>query len=126
MRRAYKNREKAEKFAARQKRSLFVRSTKVEQTGRRLLTNYLVLRHTLRVSHPPILLGTSSFTATGWEGMFYPKGMRSSDYLVAPCVEWLQIFPLMVFNSIQKHSLRALERREALRSLTAEDMKKCV
>jgi len=35
----------------------------------------------LRVNHPPILLGTSSFTATGWEGTFYPKGMRSSDYL---------------------------------------------
>lgn len=33
------------------------------------------------VNLPPILLGTSSFTATGWEGTFYPKGMRSSDYL---------------------------------------------
>jgi uncharacterized protein YecE (DUF72 family) len=33
------------------------------------------------VSHPSILLGTSSFTATGWEGSFYPKGMRSADYL---------------------------------------------
>lgn len=28
-----------------------------------------------------ILLGTSSFTATSWEGSFYPKGLRSSDYL---------------------------------------------
>ena len=26
-------------------------------------------------------LGTSSFTAAGWEGTFYPKGMRSADYL---------------------------------------------
>jgi uncharacterized protein YecE (DUF72 family) len=34
-----------------------------------------------RVNHPPILLGTSSFTATGWEGSFYPKGMRPSGYL---------------------------------------------
>jgi len=33
------------------------------------------------VNHPSILLGTSSFTATGWEGSFYPKGMRSADYL---------------------------------------------
>jgi hypothetical protein len=47
MRRAYNNREKAEKFAARQKRSPFVRNTKVEQTGRRSLTNYLVLRYTV-------------------------------------------------------------------------------
>lgn len=30
---------------------------------------------------PPILLGTSSFTATGWDGVFYPKGMRSAEYL---------------------------------------------
>jgi uncharacterized protein YecE (DUF72 family) len=33
------------------------------------------------MSRPPILLGTSSFTATGWEGSFYPKGMRCADYL---------------------------------------------
>ena len=30
---------------------------------------------------PPILLGTSSFTASGWAGAFYPKGMRPADYL---------------------------------------------
>ena len=28
-----------------------------------------------------ILLGTSSFTASGWEGSFYPKGMKSPSYL---------------------------------------------
>jgi uncharacterized protein YecE (DUF72 family) len=28
-----------------------------------------------------ILLGTSSFTAPGWEGSFYPKGMKSTSYL---------------------------------------------
>jgi uncharacterized protein YecE (DUF72 family) len=33
------------------------------------------------VSETPILLGTSSFSATGWEGSFYPKGMRPADYL---------------------------------------------
>jgi len=33
------------------------------------------------VDYPPILLGTSSFTAAGWDGSFYPKGMRSADYL---------------------------------------------
>jgi uncharacterized protein YecE (DUF72 family) len=31
--------------------------------------------------NPPILLGTSSFTATGWQGSFYPKGLRPADYL---------------------------------------------
>ncbi|HXM94873.1 MAG TPA: DUF72 domain-containing protein [Candidatus Dormibacteraeota bacterium] len=33
------------------------------------------------MSHPPILFGTASFTATGWNGSFYPKGMKSADYL---------------------------------------------
>jgi uncharacterized protein YecE (DUF72 family) len=28
-----------------------------------------------------IRLGTSSFTADGWNGAFYPKGMKSADYL---------------------------------------------
>src|SRR5438552_16455798 len=28
-----------------------------------------------------IRLGTSSFTATGWQGSFYPKGLRPTDYL---------------------------------------------
>jgi hypothetical protein len=34
-----------------------------------------------RVNHPSILLGTSSFTAAGWDGSFYPKRMRPADYL---------------------------------------------
>ena len=32
-------------------------------------------------SLPEILLGASAYTASGWEGSFYPKGMRSTDYL---------------------------------------------
>jgi hypothetical protein len=32
-------------------------------------------------SLPGILLGTSAFTAAGWEGTFYPAGMKSADYL---------------------------------------------
>ena len=32
-------------------------------------------------SLPGILLGTSSFTADGWAGSFYPRGMKSADYL---------------------------------------------
>jgi hypothetical protein len=32
-------------------------------------------------SLPGILLGTSAFTATGWEGSFYPRGMQSLDFL---------------------------------------------
>lgn len=30
---------------------------------------------------PGLLLGTSSFTAPGWQGTFYPEGMKPSDYL---------------------------------------------
>lgn len=33
------------------------------------------------MNQPFVLLGTSSFTAAGWDGTFYPKGMRSADYL---------------------------------------------
>jgi Protein of unknown function DUF72 len=33
------------------------------------------------VSQTPILLGTSSFTASGWNGSFYPRGTKPSDYL---------------------------------------------
>ncbi len=29
----------------------------------------------------PIRLGTSAFTAAGWEGTFYPEGMKPADYL---------------------------------------------
>jgi uncharacterized protein YecE (DUF72 family) len=32
-------------------------------------------------SLPGILLGTSAFTANGWEGSFYPPGMKSQDFL---------------------------------------------
>jgi Protein of unknown function DUF72 len=39
------------------------------------------LRYPFGVNLPPILLGTSSFTASGWAGSFYPKGMRPAYYL---------------------------------------------
>src|SRR5260370_5415265 len=32
-------------------------------------------------SLPGILLGTSAFTAAGWEGSFYPRGIKPADYL---------------------------------------------
>ncbi len=32
-------------------------------------------------SEPKIYLGTSAFTATGWQGTFYPAGIKSQDYL---------------------------------------------
>ncbi len=32
-------------------------------------------------SLPGILLGTSAFTADGWQGSFYPAGMKPADYL---------------------------------------------
>jgi uncharacterized protein YecE (DUF72 family) len=30
---------------------------------------------------PVLLLGTSAFTAAGWEGSFYPVGMKPHDFL---------------------------------------------
>jgi uncharacterized protein YecE (DUF72 family) len=32
-------------------------------------------------SEPEIRLGTSAFTAAGWEGSFYPAGMKPADFL---------------------------------------------
>lgn len=57
-------------------------------SGNRLL----VVRHPFCLSHDAralesmpmpatIHLGTSAFTAAGWEGTFYPAGMKSSEYL---------------------------------------------
>src|SRR5216683_7888146 len=48
------------------------------------------------VNHSPILLGTSSFTATGWQGSFYPKGLRPADYL---SVEVLRVVAEVVGRS---------------------------
>jgi hypothetical protein len=39
-------------------------------------SSYVVVRP---YSLPGILLGTSAFTAAGWEGSFYPPGMQSRD-----------------------------------------------
>jgi uncharacterized protein YecE (DUF72 family) len=33
------------------------------------------------MAKPTIRLGTSAFTAAGWEGSFYPAGMKPADYL---------------------------------------------
>jgi uncharacterized protein YecE (DUF72 family) len=32
-------------------------------------------------SEPGLLLGTSAFTAAGWEGSFYPASVKSRDFL---------------------------------------------
>jgi hypothetical protein len=29
-----------------------------------------------------LFIGTSAFTAAGWEGSFYPQGTKSADYLL--------------------------------------------
>jgi len=33
------------------------------------------------MDQPMIRMGTSAFTAAGWEGTFYPEGMKPTDYL---------------------------------------------
>jgi len=30
---------------------------------------------------PSLYIGTSAFTAAGWEGLFYPKGAKPADFL---------------------------------------------
>jgi uncharacterized protein YecE (DUF72 family) len=50
---------------------------KLDEPGK--LTNSLNIERPF--SLPGILLGTSAFTAAGWEGSFYPRGMQSRDFL---------------------------------------------
>jgi uncharacterized protein YecE (DUF72 family) len=45
------------------------------------LTSQLKIERPYSLPGTGIVLGTSAFTATGWDGSFYPKGMRSADYL---------------------------------------------
>ena len=33
------------------------------------------------MNNPSIRIGTSAFTAAGWPGTFYPKGLKAADYL---------------------------------------------
>jgi uncharacterized protein YecE (DUF72 family) len=42
-------------------------------------------------SLPGILLGTSSFTANGWQGTFYPSGMKSRDFLSYYATQFLTV-----------------------------------
>lgn len=50
---------------------------KLEQAGN--LANSLKVERPY--SEPGLFLGTSSFTASGWSGSFYPVGMKPADYL---------------------------------------------
>jgi uncharacterized protein YecE (DUF72 family) len=44
---------------------------------------------------PPLYIGTSAFTAAGWEGTFYPEGTQPADYLT---------FYATRFNSVEVDS----------------------
>ena len=44
-------------------------------------------------SMPRILLGTSAFTAAGWEGSFYPQGMQSRQFLCVMRLSAALLFP---------------------------------
>jgi hypothetical protein len=51
---------------------------KLEKAGNNLVNKLNVDRP---YSEPGLLLGTSAFTATGWEGSFYPAGMKPRHFL---------------------------------------------
>jgi uncharacterized protein YecE (DUF72 family) len=40
---------------------------------------------------PGLLLGTSAFTAAGWEGSFYPAGMKSRDFLAHYATQFVTV-----------------------------------
>ena len=54
-----------------------VRNGKLDKSAD-LMSSLQVLRP---YSEPDLYLGTSAFTASGWQGSFYPKGMQPHEYL---------------------------------------------
>jgi len=52
---------------------------KLEEAGK--LANQLKIERPYSLPETGILLGTSAFTADGWEGSFYPRGMKPIEYL---------------------------------------------
>ncbi|HVS89757.1 MAG TPA: DUF72 domain-containing protein [Candidatus Acidoferrum sp.] len=52
---------------------------KLEEAGK--LANSLKVERPYSLPGTGILLGTSAFTAAGWEGSFYPPGMKPHDFL---------------------------------------------
>jgi uncharacterized protein YecE (DUF72 family) len=54
-----------------------------------------------------IRLGTSAFTATGWEGAFYPNGMQPRDVLTCYATR----FDTVEVDSTYYHALRFRGKR---------------
>lgn len=46
-----------------------------------MLTHDTQFQHRIGAGERGILAGTSAFTAAGWEGTFYPAGMKAAEYL---------------------------------------------
>src|SRR5260370_7920514 len=52
---------------------------KLEKTAE--LTRQLKIERPYSLPGAGIFLGTSAFVANGWQGSFYPEGMKPADYL---------------------------------------------
>src|SRR6266446_10537440 len=67
-------------------------------------------------SLPGILLGTSAFTANGWQGSFYPPGMQSRDCLSYYATQFATVEVDSTFWSfpLPPSGLRGFQRGEML------------
>src|SRR5882762_10493371 len=96
-------------------------------------------------SEPGLCLGTSAFTAKGWEGSFYPKGMRSADYLafyaqhfhtvevdstfygcpsVRPFNNWAHKPPMASYSPSKSHGSSRMKKRWWTATLNLESSSK--
>ena len=51
---------------------------------------------------PELRLGTSSFTASGWQGVFYPEGLKPADYLAHYSTQFSSVEVDSTFYGIPK------------------------
>jgi hypothetical protein len=59
-------------------------------------------------SLPGVLLGTSAFTAAGWEGSFYPQGMQSRDFLSYYAMQFATVEVNSMFDRTISASMRTI------------------
>ena len=59
-------------------------------------------------SLPGILLGTSAFTANGWQGSFYPPGMHSRDFLSYYATQFATVEVDSSFYGIFRRDIKGL------------------
>ena len=62
-------------------------------------------------SIPGVRIGTSAFTAAGWEGSFYPPGLPTRDYLSYYATKFNSVMGSVGFQPYQIDAVRTRLRK---------------